>query len=416
MPGPGFAVIDFETTGLFPGGHDRVVEVAVVHADPHGTITGRWDTLVNPGRDLGPQSIHQIRAADVLDAPSFAQIAGQLVELLRGRVVVAHNASFDLRFLMAELDHANYWPGAAFQSLCTMQLAREFLPGAGRSLADCCAAYDIEIDGAHRASADAFATARLLEAYLLSTPMWKGWADALTAAADASWPPGQLDPAAIRQLWCPRPRTASADVTANDFLRRISIKLPEHSGPAEHHDYLALLDRCLLDRNLSAHEARGLVQLANELDISRETCEALHLEYFDELTRIAWADGELTDAEMIDLVAVGDLLDLSSATITAALEAPRQPISSAAATVQQDHFALALGDLIVLTGEMRRARGDWMAELSGRGFVPWQAVTKKVRLVAAADPDSLSGKARKARDYGIPIVDESGLVRLLAGI
>jgi DNA polymerase III subunit epsilon len=415
MPGPGFAVIDFETTGLFPGGHDRVVEVAVVHADPHGTITGRWETLVNPGRDLGPQSIHQIRAADVLDAPTFDEIADQLVELLRGRVVVAHNASFDLRFLMAELDHAHCWPGAAFQSLCTMQLAREFLPGAGRSLADCCAAYDIEIDDAHRASADAFATARLLEAYILSTPMWNGWNESLTAATDASWPPGRFDPAAIAQLWCPRPSAASADVTANDFLRRISIKLPEHSGPAEHHDYLALLDRCLLDRNLSAHEARGLVQLANELDISRDTCEALHLEYFDELTRIAWADGELTDAEMIDLVAVADLLDLSSATITAALEAPR-PILSSVTTTRPDHFALTLGDLIVLTGEMQRTREDWMAELSGRGFVPWQAVTKKVKLVAAADPDSLSGKARKARDYGIPIVDEGGLARLLADI
>jgi DNA polymerase III subunit epsilon len=296
-----------------------------------------------------------------------------------------------------------------------MQLAREFLPGAGRSLADCCAAYDIEIDDAHRASADAFATARLLEAYILSTPMWKGWSEALTAATDASWPPGRFDPAAIAQLWCPRPSAASADVTANDFLRRISIKLPEHSGPAEHHDYLALLDRCLLDRNLSAHEARGLVQLANELDISRDTCEALHLEYFDELTRIAWADGELTDAEMIDLVAVADLLDLSSATITAALEAPR-PILSSVTTTRADHFALTLGDLIVLTGEMQRTREDWMAELSGRGFVPWQAVTKKVKLVAAADPDSLSGKARKARDYGIPIVDEDGLARLLADV
>lgn len=39
MPGPGFALIDFETTRLFPGGHDRVVEVVVVHADARGTIT-----------------------------------------------------------------------------------------------------------------------------------------------------------------------------------------------------------------------------------------------------------------------------------------------------------------------------------------------------------------------------------------
>jgi DNA polymerase III epsilon subunit-like protein len=41
MPGPGFAVIDLETTGLFPGGHDRIVELAVVHVDEHGLITGQ---------------------------------------------------------------------------------------------------------------------------------------------------------------------------------------------------------------------------------------------------------------------------------------------------------------------------------------------------------------------------------------
>ena len=40
MAGPGFAVLDFETTGLFPGGHDRVVEVAVVHVNDAGGVTG----------------------------------------------------------------------------------------------------------------------------------------------------------------------------------------------------------------------------------------------------------------------------------------------------------------------------------------------------------------------------------------
>src|SRR5690606_28022084 len=109
MPGPGFAVIDFETTGLFAGGHDRVVELAVVHVSPDGVIEGRWETLVNPGRDLGPQHIHRIRAADVLRAPSFEQIAPQLLQLLAGRVIVAHNARFDLQFLAAELSHALVW-------------------------------------------------------------------------------------------------------------------------------------------------------------------------------------------------------------------------------------------------------------------------------------------------------------------
>lgn len=42
-------------------------------------------------------------------------------------------------------------------------------------------------------------------------------------------------------------------------------------------------------------------------------------------------------------------------------------------------------------------------------------MTKKVKVLVAADPDSLSGKARKARDYGIPVVGEEWLLELLAG-
>ena len=180
MSGPGFAVIDFETTGLIPGRHDRVIEVAVVHVDPSGAITGQWETLINPARDLGRQHIHHIAAADIIDAPTFAQIAPKLVELLDGRVVVAHNATFDARFLLAEFDRIGYW--GTVETLCTMQLAREFIPGAGRSLKDCCDAYGIELENAHRASADALAAAQLLGAYLLEKPMWDGWGEKLSSA------------------------------------------------------------------------------------------------------------------------------------------------------------------------------------------------------------------------------------------
>ncbi len=62
---------------------------------------------------------------------------------------------------------------------------------------------------------------------------------------------------------------------------------------------------------------------------------------------------------------------------------------------------------------MTRSREVWEQELRNLGLVPWAAVTKKVKLVVAADPDSLSGKARKARDYGIPIVNEQTLASLL---
>ena len=72
----------------------------------------------------------------------------------------------------------------------------------------------------------------------------------------------------------------------------------------------------------------------------------------------------------------------------------------------------ALGT-VLLTGDMQRSRTEWEQDLTALGFVPWGAVTKKVKLVVAADPDSISGKARKARDYGIPIVNEAGLAMLI---
>ncbi|MGO2058637.1 MAG: exonuclease domain-containing protein, partial [Candidatus Corynebacterium faecigallinarum] len=51
-----FAVVDIETTGF--SNHDRVIEVAVVHADADGTVTGTWSTLVNPDRDIPNTRIH----------------------------------------------------------------------------------------------------------------------------------------------------------------------------------------------------------------------------------------------------------------------------------------------------------------------------------------------------------------------
>lgn len=74
--------------------------------------------------------------------------------------------------------------------------------------------------------------------------------------------------------------------------------------------------------------------------------------------------------------------------------------------------SLSLGEAVVLTGEMHQPRAQWESTLIGLGYVVKPAVSKTVKLVIAADPDSLSGKAKKARDYGIPIVGEAWLLEL----
>ena len=73
-----YSVIDTETTGLWSTGHDRVAEIAIVTLSPKGEVIERWETLINPQRDLGKQSLHGIRAADVLSAPTFKDVADEI--------------------------------------------------------------------------------------------------------------------------------------------------------------------------------------------------------------------------------------------------------------------------------------------------------------------------------------------------
>ncbi|MGW4643645.1 3'-5' exonuclease [Sphaerisporangium sp. NPDC004334] len=184
----GYAVLDLETTGLRPSRH-RVVEIGVVHLAPSGRFTGQWCTLLDPGRDLGPRSVHGLTAADVRDAPAFGDIAGTLTGLLRGRVPVAHNLRFDLAFLRREFDRL----GAALPRLdrigvCTMAEAARLLAYAPRSLAACCAAAGVRLERRHDALADARATAGLLQYYLDVTAPAPPWHGRLAEAAVTCWP------------------------------------------------------------------------------------------------------------------------------------------------------------------------------------------------------------------------------------
>jgi DNA polymerase III epsilon subunit family exonuclease len=159
------AVIDVETTGFTPG-PDRVVEVAVVRVRPDGTIEDQWETLVHPQRDVGPTWVHHITDAMVDNAPTFGDVAGELLDRLSGAVVVAHNASFDAGFIAHELAHADITvpelPGA-----CTIQLAKwSNLDVANFKLDTCCKALGLTNTGAHTALGDARVTAELASTLL----------------------------------------------------------------------------------------------------------------------------------------------------------------------------------------------------------------------------------------------------------
>jgi DNA polymerase III epsilon subunit-like protein len=154
-----FAVVDVETTGLDPRA-DRVVEVACVLCRG-GRRLATFESLVDPQRPIPAFAtrIHNIGDDDVRGAPTLAELADRLSELARDAVVVAHNASFDARFLPFLSDRP--W-------LCTMRLARIAVPDApayrNQVLREHLRIRDPEADGipAHSALGDAMVTSHIL--------------------------------------------------------------------------------------------------------------------------------------------------------------------------------------------------------------------------------------------------------------
>lgn len=80
------------------------MEIGIVRTDFFGRTEATFESLVNPGRDVGPTHIHGITAEMVRDAPSLGDLAGSILDLLDGTRWVAHNAPFDVNFLREEFD------------------------------------------------------------------------------------------------------------------------------------------------------------------------------------------------------------------------------------------------------------------------------------------------------------------------
>jgi DNA polymerase III subunit epsilon len=159
----GWVVVDVETTGGSPQYGHRITEVAAVRVQG-GDVREVYSTLVNPGRRIPPAivSLTGITDAMVSGAPRFRQVAPRVVDALRGRIFVAHNAAFDWRFVCAELETCGHGELRGPQ-LCTVRLARKLLPQlASRSLGSLIHYFGFQVNSRHRAEDDALATARVL--------------------------------------------------------------------------------------------------------------------------------------------------------------------------------------------------------------------------------------------------------------
>jgi DNA polymerase III subunit epsilon len=146
--------IDTETTGLSPY-RDRIIEIGILRME-NGSITEQFETLVNPGCSLPPEItyITGISSQQLEDAPTFDSISPKIQALMRGSVLVAHNAKFDYSFLKSEFSRMDY----AFSAncICTAKLSRKLFPRYKRhGLDSIIERFGFACDARHRAFADA---------------------------------------------------------------------------------------------------------------------------------------------------------------------------------------------------------------------------------------------------------------------
>jgi DNA polymerase-3 subunit epsilon len=160
-----YAVVDIETTG----GHasaNGITEVAINIHDGH-QIVESYTTLINPKQPI-PDYITALTGIDnamLKDAPTFADVALQIYQLLSDKIFVAHNVNFDYSFLKHHLAAAGY--DLQCRKLCTVRLSRKLIPGkSSYSLGKLCTALQIPIQNRHRAAGDADATSILFNMLL----------------------------------------------------------------------------------------------------------------------------------------------------------------------------------------------------------------------------------------------------------
>jgi DNA polymerase III subunit epsilon len=163
-----FAVLDLETTGGSPA-TDQITEVGVVKVCG-GEVTGTFHTLVNPRMPIPPMitALTGITNAMVANQEPIEVVLPCLLEFLGDAVLVAHNASFDTRFLQAAL-HAHAYPPLESKVVCTARLARILLPRdeiPNVKLASLAHYLRADTQPCHRAFTDAKATVDVLHALL----------------------------------------------------------------------------------------------------------------------------------------------------------------------------------------------------------------------------------------------------------
>src|ERR1700744_6224634 len=158
-------VFDTETTGFEPNDGHRTVEIGCIELVDHFPTGKSFQAYLNPERQvpIESQRVHGLSDEFLADKPLFAAVVEEFLAFIGDAPLVIHNASFDIKFINAELARAGHPPIPLARSIDTIEIAKRKVPGARYSLDELCKRFGVDLSARtkHGALLDAQLTAEI---------------------------------------------------------------------------------------------------------------------------------------------------------------------------------------------------------------------------------------------------------------
>lgn len=215
-------VFDTETTGFEPGDGHRIVEIGLVELMEHLPTGKELRFYLNPEREvpIESQRVHGLSNEFLADKPIFAEVADEFLEFIGDAPLVIHNASFDIKFINAELARVGKSAIPLHRAIDTIEIARRKLPGARYSLDELCKRFAIDLSARtkHGALLDCQLTAQVYLELIGGRQRGLSLAPVEVAAAASEGPgPARQRPAPLQSLVTEDERTRHAAFIAREL-------------------------------------------------------------------------------------------------------------------------------------------------------------------------------------------------------
>lgn len=153
-------MFDVETTGLYPYSGDKICEIGAIRVTIGSRKTEKFHCLIDPGRPIseGAFFVNRITAEMVKGKPAIEEVLSRFLKFIKGSVLVAYNAGFDLGFLECALGGDRHILDD-YRVIDALALARRLFPHIGRyNLANVASSLGISASQRHRAMSDTIMT------------------------------------------------------------------------------------------------------------------------------------------------------------------------------------------------------------------------------------------------------------------